>query len=172
MSSASTTSSEFEFDESQNQVISSLARKMGLVGLVLIFFGILQMINGVSSLIMTRNPSRFIEAAEKSGFTSDQIEMLKKSLADGSWSSPLAAYALAFALAGLLLLLVGVWTRQAAGGFANVAYTKGKDISRLMDALGALNLKYGMIYYMILVAALISLVSLVISLWHSWRGGA
>jgi hypothetical protein len=173
MSSTSTAStSEYEFDESQNRVIGSLARKMSLVGLVLIFFGALQMVNGVSSLIMSRNPDRMLAAAEKSGFTPEQVGMLKQTLADGSWSSPLAAYALAVAVAGLLLLLVGVWTRQAAGGFAGVAHTKGKDVSRLMDALGALNLKYGVIYNVILVAALISLASLLVGLWHSWRGGA
>lgn len=171
-STSSVSAGEYEFNESQNQVIGSLARKMALVGVVLIFFGALQLVNGISSLIMSRNPDRMLAAAEKSGFTPEQIGVLKKTLADGSWSSPLAASALAFALAGLLLLLVGVWTRQAAGGFARVAYTQGKDISQLMDALGALHLKYGMIYYLILVAALMSLISLAITLWHSWGGKA
>jgi hypothetical protein len=145
---------------------------MGLVGMVLIFFGALQMINGVSALFMSRNPERMLAAAEKSGLSAEQISGLKQALADGSWSSPLVASALAFALAGLLLLLVGVWTRQAAGGFARVAYTKGSDMSRLMDALAALNLKYGLMYYMILAAALMSLASLLVGAWHAWRGGA
>jgi hypothetical protein len=163
---------EFEFDESQNRVIGDLARKMSLVGFVMIFFGALQMINGVSSLVMSRNPQRMMEAAEKAGFTPEQIETLRRTLADGSWASPLVASALAFTLAGLLLLLVGVWTRQAAGGFSGIAHTKGKDISRLMDALGALHRKYTAIYFFILIAALVSVLSLAISLWHSWRGGA
>ena len=137
MSSTSPVSAaEFEFDESQNRVIGDLARKMALVGLVLIFFGAMQMVNGVSSLVLSRNPDRMLAAAEKSGFTPEQIGVLKKTLADGSWASPLTASALAFTLAGLFLVLVGVWTRQAAGGFAGIAFTKGKDISRLMDALG------------------------------------
>jgi hypothetical protein len=173
MSSASTVSAgEFEFDESQNRVIGDLARKMSLVGLVLIFFGVLQMVNGVSSLIISRNPERMLAAAERSGLSAEQIGMLKKTLADGSWASPLVASALAFTLAGLFLVLVGVWNRQAAGGFAGVAFSKGKDISRLMDALRALHQKYTAIYFFILAAALVSLISLAISLWHSWRGGA
>ena len=172
MSSSPTASTgEFEFNESQNQLIGSLARKMALVGFVMIFFGLLQMINGVTSLIMSRNPDRVIAAAQKAGMPEEQLGMLKQALSGGFWSSPITVSALAFALAGLLLFLVGLWTRQAAGGFAGIVLTKGKDISRLMDALGALHRKYGMIYSILLAAAIISLLSLVISLWHSWRGG-
>jgi hypothetical protein len=170
--SSADSTGEFEFDESQNQLIGSLARKMALVGFVMMFFGILQMINGVSSLFLSRNPDRMIAAAEKAGLSQDQIDQLRQAVTGEFWSSPLTMSAIAFAVAGLLLLLVGVWTQQAAGGFAGIVLTKGKDVSRLMDALRALHLKYGMIYYMLLIAALISLLSLVISLWHAWRGGA
>jgi hypothetical protein len=163
---------EFEFNESQNQLISSLSRKMGLVGFVMIFFGLLQMINGVTALFISRNPDRVISAAQKAGMAEEQLSVLKQDLSGGFWSSPITISALAFALAGLFLFLVGLWTRQAAGGFAGIVLTKGKDISRLMDALGALHRKYGMIYSFLLAAAIISLLSLAISLWHSWRGGA
>jgi hypothetical protein len=173
MSTSSVASSgEFEFNESQNQLIGSLARKMALVGLVMIFFAILQMVNGVTSLFMSRNPDRVIAAAQKAGMPEAQLNMLKEAFSGGFWTSPIAISSFAFALAGLLLFLVGLWTRQAAGGFAGVAYTKGNDISRLMDALGALHLKYGLMYTILLVAALMSLISLLISLWHAWRGGA
>ncbi len=163
---------EFEFNESQNQLLGSLARKMGLVGFVMIFFGLLQMINGVASLIMSRNPDRVIAAAEKAGMAEEQLTVLKEALSGGFWTSPVAISSLAFALAGLFLFLVGMWTRQAALGFAGIALTKGRDISRLMDALGALHRKYGLMYTILLTAAIISLLSLVISLWHNWRGGA
>ena len=173
MSSASTASTgEFEFNEAQNQLIGSLARKMALVGLVMIFFGLLQMINGVTSMIMSRNPDRVISAAQKAGMPEDQLGVLKQALSGGFWSSPITVSALAFALAGLFLFLVGLWTRQAAGGLAGIVLTKGKDISRLMDALGALHRKYGMIYSFLLAVAIISLLLFVFSLWHSWRGGA
>ena len=121
--------SQYEFDESQNQTIGLLARRMGLVGVVMIVFGLLQMINGVSSMIMSRNPDRMLAAAEKAGMPPEQLDVLKKALA-GGWSSPLTVSALAFAAAGLLLLLIGAWTRQAAGGFASIVQTKGQDVSR------------------------------------------
>lgn len=165
-------SSEFEFSDSQNQLIGSLARKMGLVGFVMIFFGLFQMINGIMTLFMTRNPARILEAAKTAGVNAEQLGLLEKSLDGGFMSSPLAASAITFALAGLLLFLVGLWTRQAATGFAGIVLTKGKDIARLMDALGALHQKYALIYSVLLAAAILSLLSLGLSLWHSWRGGA
>lgn len=173
MASPSTDSvSEFEFSDSQNQIIGSLARKMALVGLVMMFFGLLQMINGGMSLFMSRNPDRVIAAAQKSGMPAEQLDILKEALAGGAWSSPIAIASFMFALAGLFLFLVGLWTRQAAGGFVGIVLTKGKDVSRLMDALGALQLKYGLIYSVLLAAAVVGLVSFATSVWHSWRGGA
>lgn len=68
--------------------------------------------------------------------------------------------------------MVGLWTRQAAFGFGGIVQTEGHDISRLMEALGALHRKYELMYTVLLVAAIISLVSFVASLWHAWRGGA
>ncbi|HMO85318.1 MAG TPA: hypothetical protein PKC18_10410 [Lacipirellulaceae bacterium] len=163
---------EFEFSEADNRLIGQLARRMGLVGFAMTLFGILQIVNGLSSLFLARNPDRMIAAAEKAGMGADQLEILKTALAGGSWSSPLAASAIAFAFVGLLLFLVGLWTRQSAWGFLGIVLTQGKDVSRLMDALGALNRKYGVMYYTLLTAALVSLVSLATTLWHSWRGGA
>jgi hypothetical protein len=121
---------------------------------------------------MTRNPARILEAAKTAGMTAEQLDTLEKSLAGGFSSSPLAASAVAFALAGLFLFLVGLWTRQSATGFAGIVLTKGNDISRLMDALRALHQKYTLIYSVLLAAALLSLLSLALTLWHHWRGGA
>jgi hypothetical protein len=169
-----TTSSagEFEFSEPQNQLIGSLAGKMGLVGFVLILFGLLQMINGISALALSRNPDRMLDAAEKAGMSAEQLALLKENIAGDFWSSPITVSAIAMAIAGLFLLLVGVWTRQAASGFGGIVQTRGKDVSRLMDALGSLNRAYGLIYYVMLVAAIISLASLAMSLWQHWGGGA
>jgi hypothetical protein len=129
-------------------------------------------INGVKTLFLSSDPDRVVAAAQKAGVSEQQLAALKQALAGGFWSSPITVSAIAFALAGLLLFLVGLWTRQAAGGFAGIVLTKGKDISRLMDALGSLHRKYGLIYSVLLAAAIVSLISLVVSLWHSWRGGA
>jgi hypothetical protein len=172
VSSSADSTGEYEFNESQNQLIGSLARKMALVGMVMLFFGLLQMINGVTSLFMSRNPDRIVAAAQKAGMQAEQLDTLKQAISGGFWSSPITVSSLVFALAGLLLFVVGMWTRQAAVGFAGIVQTKGRDISRLMEALGALHQKYGLIYTILLFAAITSLLSLVISLWHSWRGGA
>jgi hypothetical protein len=162
---------QYEFDETQNQSIGTLARRMGMVGFVMMVFGLLQLINGVSAMIISRNPGRMLETAEKAGLTPDQLELLKQASSGGFWSSPLTVSAIAFAMSGLLLVLMGSWTQMAAGSFARIVKTKGQDIARLMDGLGALNLMYGMIYYMLLVAALLTVASLVTSLVQSWRGG-
>ncbi|MEQ8846595.1 hypothetical protein [Botrimarina sp.] len=167
MSETETPSTEYEFSEEQNRTIGGLALKMSMVGMLLLLFGLLQMVNGVSALVMSRNPDRMLEAAEKAGIAAEQMDALKIALEGGSWSSPLAVSAIGMAIGGLLLLLFGVWTRQAAWGFAGIVRTEGKDVSRLMGALGALHLKYGTMYYLILTAAIISLVSLLVSWWQA-----
>jgi hypothetical protein len=161
---------QYEFDPSQNEVIGTLAKRMGLVGIVLMIFGLLQMINGVSAMIISRNPQRMLESAEKAGMSADQLELLQEATAGGFWSSPMTVSAIAFTVSGLLLLLIGAWTQMAAGNFARIVKTKGQDISRLMDGLGSLNLMYGMIYYIVLIAAVITVASLIISLVQAWGG--
>jgi hypothetical protein len=111
-----------------------------------------------------------LESAEKAGMSPDQLELLKEATAGSFWSSPLTVSAIAFVVTGLLLLLVGAWTQMAAGNFGRIVKTRGQDISRLMDGLGALNLMYGMIYYIVLIAAVITVLSLIISLVQSWGG--
>ena len=164
-------SGQYEFDETQNDVIGTLAKRMSLVGIVLMIFALLQIINGVTAMIISRNPQRMLESAEKAGISRDQLELLKEATAGGFWSSPLTVSAIAFVVSGLLMLLIGAWTQMAAGNFARIVKTKGQDISRLMDGLGALNLMYGMMYYILLIAAVLTVASLLISLVQSWRGG-
>jgi hypothetical protein len=163
---------EFEFTESQNQLIGSLSRKMSLVGFVMLFFGLLQMANGVTTLIMSRDPDHFLAAAERAGMPPEQIAMLRDAMSGDFWSSPIAVSSIAMVLAGLFLLLVGWWTRQAAAGFRGIVLTRGRDISRLMDALGALHRKYALMYAVLVVAAIVTLASILISVWQAWGGRA
>jgi hypothetical protein len=163
---------EYEFNQSQNELIGSLARKMGLVGIVMLLFGVLQIINGVATLAVSRNPDRMMEAAEKAGMSEDQLGALRQALAGGEWSSPIVASSIAMAVGGLILVLVGWWTRQAGSGFGGIVATRGQDVSRLMEALGALHRKYSLMYTILVVAALLVLASLVAGLWQGWRGGA
>src|SRR5207247_1780886 len=50
------------------------------------------------------------------------------------------------ALNGLIYLLIGVWTRSAAGSFKKIVETHGSDISHLMEALSSLTKMYSLIY--------------------------
>jgi hypothetical protein len=169
MASESTPSSgEYEFNDEQNRLIGSLARKMSLVGFVLMLFGVLQVFNGVMTLIATRSPDKVLSAAKDAGMTDAQLQLLETSLKADGWLSPITISALTFALAGLLLIVVGLWTQQAAAGFAAIVLTKGQDIRRLMDALGALHKRYGLIYNLLWIAAIAGLISFGISLYHLW----
>lgn len=63
----------------------------------------------------------------------------QETLSGGFRSSPIIASAIAFALAGRLLYLCGLWTRQAGFGFAGIVLANGKAISRPMAALSSLH---------------------------------
>ncbi len=119
----------------------------------------LQLINGVTLLLLARSPERVIASAQNAGVTQQQLDALKEELSGGFWSSPVTISAIAFALAGLLLTFVGLWTRQAGVGLAGIVLTKGKDISRMREALGALHRTYGLIYSVLWAAAVVSLTS-------------
>jgi hypothetical protein len=136
----------------------------------MVFFGILQIVNGVMTMFMARNPDRVIASAEKAGLPAEQLDKLREALSGGFWSSPVAVTAFSVAMAGLFLFLIGNWTRQAGIGFAGIVLTKGRDLARLMDALGALHRKYSLMYTMLVVAAILSFISLAAALWQHWRG--
>lgn len=161
---------EYEFSDSQNQVIGDLARKMSLVGFALMLFGVLQIASGITTFIGGRNPARILAAAKDAGVPAEQMAKLETALSTGGWFTPFTAVAISSILVGLLLLMVGTWNQQAANGFAGMVLTKGQDIARLMDALGALRKKYTLIYNMIMIFAIFSLISLVVSLVHWFKG--
>lgn len=169
----SNSGAEYEFSDEQNSLIGDLARKMSLVGFVIMLFGGLQLVNGVMAFVSARNPEKIVTAAREAGVAEAQLQQLEKSLTAGGWFSPFTASAIAFGLTGLLMVLVGMWTQQAAAGFGGIVLTKGQDISRLMDALGALHKKYSVVYNLLWIAAITSLISLAFSLYHMWsaKGG-
>ena len=169
-SSNSGTAAEYEFNDEQNRLFAGLARKMALVGFVAMLFGGLQMVNGVFSLFTTRNPERVLAAAKEAGLPEARLQQLEKASTSDGWINPLTASSLGFALGGLFLFLMGMWTQQSAAGFAAIAATRGQDIRRLMDAVGALYKKYSLIYTILIVAAIVSLISFVFALYRLWSG--
>jgi hypothetical protein len=167
MSSAITAvPAEFEFSSTQDTLFRDLARKMALVGFALFLFGGLQMVNGIMTFISTRSPEKVLAAARQAGVPEEKIKQLEKALTPDGWFSPASITSIAFALSGVIMIMVGMWTQQAASGFAGVALTKGQDISLLMVALGALYKKYSLMYALLWLAAICSFISLAFSLYH------
>jgi hypothetical protein len=157
------TAPEYEFNPQQSDVIRSLARKMWAVGLLILLIGLLHIINGaVSAYVGYRNPDKVLDAM-KNHIPADKLDQVKTALGAGGMS-PFVISGLAMALIGLGFLLFGWWQQQAAGSLAAVADTRGQDISRLMEAFGALNKAYGLVYNLMVIVALIVVASLLISL--------
>lgn len=167
----------YEFTGDQDRLIGSLARKMGLVGFALMLFGGLQMVNGIvslmaTSLMATRSPDKVLATAKEAGLPEASLQQLETALTSQRGLSPLAATSIAFAATGLLMLLIGRWTQQAAAGFAGIVGTKGQDIHRLMDALGALHKKYGLMYTLLWLAVITSLLSFAFAVISSFAARA
>jgi hypothetical protein len=159
---------EYEFSDQQNQLIGNLSRKMALVGFVAMLFGVFQMVNGVMSLFASPQPEKVLAAAKEAGMSETQQKKLEQALESHGWLSPWRVTAIIYAIMGLFLLMVGMWTQQSAAGFAGIVVTKGQDIHRLMDALGALYKKYSLIYSILLAAAIVTLISFGFTLYRLW----
>ncbi len=110
------TASQYEFTGSQNQTIGTLARRMLLVGMVLILFGVFQMVNGVTSVIMSRSPERVIAAAEKAGMSADQIEQLKLAAVAGLLVLPVYRFLAGFC-SGRFIDVAGRYLDAAGSGW-------------------------------------------------------
>lgn len=65
---------------------------------------------------------------------------------------------------GVLLLFVGLWTRNAARAFRRVVNTTGTDIENLMSALRELRKLYTLQYWLVLIALIFLAIGLVIAL--------
>lgn len=160
---------EYEFDDRQSDIIRSLARRMGGVAFLIVALGAIQIAHGLfASYLGYRDPEK-IAAAAKNNLPPDQFEKFEKSLGAGGWS-PFVMTGLALAAMGLIHFLFGLWTSSAAGSLGAVANTRGKDITRLMEALRSLNKAYGMIYNLIVIAAVVFLGSLIWSFFKQRPG--
>ena len=56
---------------------------------------------------------------------------------------------------GIILVLIGLWTRRASISFTQIVETEGRDISNLMIALGELRKLYALQYWLILVGTVL-----------------
>ena len=157
MTSSTPPGPEYEFNNHQADVIHGLAYRMSGVGFVFMLLGILQIGYGIAVYIASRDPIALQKAADAAKIP---IEDLRP--------ASILATSVAIGAVGLIYFLVGLWTRQAAVGFSAIVRTRGQDISRLMEALGSLRKAYGLVYNLMLFAAVILLVSIGMSVYRQW----
>lgn len=129
----------YEFDSNQNALIADLAKKMRLVGIVMMVFGVVALIGGIAHFVGMSN-----------------------------WKeAPLGAttsIGLAQVLYALIYLCLGVWTKNAGDSFRRITATQGSDVNYLMEALGNLRKIYTFFYVLIIIGVIMWLVFMVIFL--------
>jgi hypothetical protein len=108
MSSPTSTDS-YEFNEQQNELISSLASCMGVMGIILLIVGALKLLVGALKLL------------------AGAVTIVMG-----------GAVALSAGIEGLLWLVIGGLTLKAAGAFRQIVSSTGNDMDDLMRALGTL----------------------------------
>jgi hypothetical protein len=125
---------EYEFTAGQNEVIDSLARSLGWVGIPLIVLGVLY---AVSSVL------HFIRVGQSTA------ELVPAGLA---------------VLGAVFFFVLSSWLGKAAAAFDRVAHTSGYDITHLMTGLGNLARTFGVLALLVQVYIVVAVVLLVASL--------
>jgi hypothetical protein len=153
---------EYEFSPDQNVLFSALSSRMRVVGLVLAVVGVLNLLAGliiVLAIYRAKLPQDYVDSVlQKASETTktDVKAQLDKLPPDNQlWGLAIGGF-----VNGLVYLLIGVWTRSAAGSFQKIVDTRGHDISHLMHALAALNRMYTLICTIILIGLLLLLATL------------
>lgn len=62
---------------------------------------------------------------------------------------------------GVVYLLIGIWTLNAAKSFDKIVTTEGRDIENLMGALGELRKLYGLQYWLLMIAVVLFIIAIV-----------
>lgn len=55
-------------------------------------------------------------------------------------------------IAGIVYIVIGIWTQQAAKSFRLIVDTEGRDIENMMGALGQLRKLYSLQYWVLMIA--------------------
>jgi len=125
-------SNEYEFNQKQNELLRDLAKKMNFVATLAIAGGVLGILAGVIVLLTTST----------------------NATGDGSLD-------FSNLIQGIFLLLIGLWTRNAAIAFKRVVNTTGRDVENLMAALKELRKLYTLQYWLAVVVLVLLVVALV-----------
>jgi hypothetical protein len=153
--------SQYEFTEVQNREIGILARKMRLVGLVAVLLGMVQLLLGILLLIYAFRDQLPADVLRR--IPEDTLKRLTP-------PSQLWALVLQASTSGLIFLLIGMWTRSAAGEFKKIVNTTGSDIGHLMSALSSLHKMYSLLYTLIIVGILAFLLSIGMLIYIRFNG--
>lgn len=148
-SDAPTRATGYEFNDDQNAIIDSLQSKMRLVGLIVLIFGVLNLVNAALIQVL-------FAQVDSAKIPDDVREQLAKIGRNERWI--ITGY---LAVVGLVFVCVGVWTRSAGGSFAQIVATRGGDVNLLMKGFQTLNKMYSLIATT-LVAAILAYLVLVI----------
>ena len=168
--------SAYEFSSDQNKLIGSLAGKMNFVGLLAVILGVLNLLVAllvVVAVYRDRIPAdwkaktkEYVEKAreklpEDVRKEAEQYSLDKLPANDHLWGIAIGAGA-----TGLFYLLLGIWTRSAAGSFRKIVDTRGNDIRNLMDGLGSLHRMYSLLYTLLVLILLAGVVALGLTLYR------
>jgi hypothetical protein len=166
----STGAAQYEFTEQQNQLLGALASKMSFVGLFAVIVGV---VNILLALLVVGSIFRSHVPTEWKTKTTEYMQKLpddvrkqaeKYSLDQLPPNHYLWGIAINGAIVGLFYLLLGTWTRSAAGSFQQIVATKGNDITHLMNALSSLHSMYGLIWMLLVITLLAALIGLVMTI--------
>lgn len=148
----------YEFTGDQNNLLSRLAGKMGLVGAVCVVFGAVYLLSAVSVLLLILQDRQVLE----------KIPAYVTARVPGH--NYLWGIVLQMAVAGGVFLAIGLWTRSAAASFRDIVATTGRDISNLMAALDAMHKMYALLATLIIATVVASLVGLGLQLFLRYGG--
>jgi hypothetical protein len=152
---------EYEFSQDQNVLFSALSSHMRLVGLFLAVVGVLNILAGlmiVVAIYRAKLPQDYVDSVLQKTSEATKTDV-KAQLDKLPPANQLWGLAIGGLVNGLIYLLIGVWTRNAAGSFQRIVDTRRHDISNLMDALASLNKMYTLIYTIIVVGLLLFLIT-------------
>jgi hypothetical protein len=168
----------YEFSADQNRLIGSLAGKMRFVGLFAVVLGVL---NLITALLVVAEVYRDRIPAEWKAKTKEYMDKAREKLPEdvrkqseeysldklpannNLWGVVIGAGA-----TGLFYLLLGVWTRSAAGSFQKIVDTQGSDIRHLMDGLESLHHMYSLLYALLVIVLLAGLLSIGLTLYRQF----
>src|SRR5262249_54991694 len=115
----------YEFTSEQNDLIGRLAKKMSLVGLISVVFGVLYLLSAVLLLAFIFQDKLPADAVSKIP------EDVRSKVPSTGYLWGVLIQTL---LSGIIFLLIGIWTRSSAASFQEIVATTGRDISHLMSA--------------------------------------